>query len=222
MRSPLTSSLSAIALCLATALPAAANPMGSSFNLFFDVVYDADLTTPNQDNTHAGMSGMSLLFQDPGPLNTQDLVYDSAGSQEGIDGYSLLLETSFTPNGAGGGVMSFLITNGNYPGEPMFPGVGADIDETHLDITFDSYADTVGDVSYLVDGVAGGDALPAIIWGEAPIDLGLEWFGSAELAGAQSIRVDVAIGPAAVPEPTSLALVGGVITALFGLRRRLG
>ncbi|NCO56781.1 MAG: PEP-CTERM sorting domain-containing protein [Deltaproteobacteria bacterium] len=216
MRSLFTPSLSALALLLTTALPVAADPVNSFFDVYFDVS-DVDLPTTNQDNTHAGIE---LLF-DPPPLGTDDLLYDSANGQEGIDGYSLLLDETFTPGGGGGGVMRFSITNGNYPGEPMFPGVGADVDSASLSVQFAAYAAPILGVSYTVDGIPGSDALPAFIWGEAPIDLELAWSNSPELAGAQSIQVDVTLGGVAVPEPTSLALVGGVITALLGLRRRL-
>jgi len=217
VRSPLTLSLSALALCLVTALPAAATPVDSFFDIFFDVTFDADLTTPDQDNTHAGFD---LLFEPP-PLGTDDLLYDSFGGTEGVDGFSLLLEETFTPDGFGGGVMSFLITNDNYLGEPMFPGVGASVDEASLQITFVDFGAPVLDATYAVDGNPGMDAWP-FVGSEAPIDLSLAWLGSPELAGAQSIQVDVTLG-AAVPEPTSLALVGSLAVGLFGfgLRRHL-
>jgi len=213
MRSLLT--LATLALALATALPAAASPVGSFFDLYFDV-YDADLPTPHGDNLH---SGTNLQFSPP-PLGTDDLLYDSTGGTEGVDGFSLVLDESFTPNGAGGGVMSFLIDNRNYPGQPMFPGVGPSVDEAYLDIAFADFSAPVLGVTYAIDGVGGIDALPATVYGEAPIDLELPWLVSAELAGAQSIQVDVTIGAAAVPEPTSLALVGSLGVALLGLRRR--
>jgi len=216
MRSPITLSLSTLALlCLATALPAAASPVGSLFDLYFDVTFDADLTTTNQDNTHAGFD---LQFSPP-PLGTDDLLYDSAGGTEGVDGFSLVLEETFTPDGSGGGVMSFLIDNRGNPGQPMFPGVGLDVDAANLEILFFDFGAPVLDATYTVDGVGGFDA-PPVVWGEAPIDVSLDWSASPELAGAQSIQVDVTIG-AAVPEPTSLALVGSLAVGLFGLRRRL-
>jgi len=219
MRSSLTFFLSALALCLTVAAPAHAttvvpvDPTGSLFDLYFDA-YDADLPTPLQDNTHLG-SGLEFW---PPPLGTDDLLYDSVGGSEGVDGYSLVLDETFTPDGFGGGVMHFNIDNRNYSGQPMFPGVSSSVDSAVLDIYFYDFTAQVLDVTYTVDGFEGFDAMPATIWGNAPVEVSLDWLGTTELASAESIQVDVTIAP--VPEPTSLALVGSLVAGLFGLRRR--
>jgi len=223
MRSLFTPIFATLALAL-TAVPvhaaavAPTDPTGSFYDLFFD---GFDTGFPTGDNFHEALDTQFL----PGdPLNTTDLLYTS--SFEGDGGFSLILDESFTPDAAtGGGVMHFKIDNRDNPGQPMFPGVGTSVDEAILDIIFQDFSAPVLGVAYTVtytaSAAAGSDAIPATINGNAPIDLSLAWLASSELVGAKSIQVDVTIGAAAVPEPTSLVLVGGVITALFGLRRRL-
>jgi len=228
MRSSLTLLFSTLVLCLAVApaqavTVASTDPTGSFYDLFFDA-YDSGFPTTNGDNLH---EAVGTEFK-TGLLYTTDLLYTSIGGREGTDGYSLILDESFTPDGFGGGVMHFNIDNSNHSGQPMFPGVGASVDEAYLEIIFWDFSASVVDVQYSIDGTARSDAAwwtsPPSLPSDPTIDLGLDWpvppsSPSPELAGAQSIQVDVTIAP--VPEPTSLALVGSLAAGLFGLRRHL-